>query len=218
MTEKNVESKTENKNLIKDALLVEVAYQNNGQRAVLTFIDEDKGEALEVRNLNKQNYDNDKHEWNDDPKKADDIEKLAQQYFKTDFDHIGDCVDKRYNIYKYDNFNSMWESNVTNKFTMDDVDDFFTTKIEKIYQDELAIHIGFEHDGKYYESKMNHNKYVSSINKYFPNPQQRTKALERFQKTFKVPFSKNDSLIGKDITVVIKSFGGHAFAEVMKFK
>lgn len=56
-------------NLREDLELIEVVYENENKKATLTFLDEEKGQVLEVA-FNKQIYDNDKNEYIDDEEKA----------------------------------------------------------------------------------------------------------------------------------------------------
>ena len=73
-------------NLRKDLELVEVAYDNNGKKAILRFLDIENAELLEV-NFNKQTYEN--GEFIDDEKKEGQVEEWCKEYFDSSFDEIG---------------------------------------------------------------------------------------------------------------------------------
>lgn len=205
-------------NKIENAQLIEVAYENDNKKVIMTFLDSDEGEVREV-NFNKQNYDNDAKKWVDDPDKAQKVADWSQKYFGTDFDHISDNIDNIYTIYAYPTFNSMYPVEVIEKFTKDEVGDFFTTPIKEIKDDGNAIRIRFDYNEQTHESKMTYGKYVESLKKWFPNPVAKAKKYDDFKDKFGVPVEKSDTLIGKDITVEIKeAFGKYAYAEIKKMK
>lgn len=205
-------------NKIENAQLIEVAYDNGNKKAVLTFLDTEQGEVREV-NFNKQSYDNDANKWLDDPDKAEKVAEWCKTYFDTDFDHLSDNIDKTYTIYTYTKFNSMFPVDVIEKFTKEEVGDFFTTQIKEIKDDGNAIRIRFDYNDQTHESKMTYGKYVESLKKWFPNPVAKSKKYEDFKDKFGVSVDKADSLIGKDITVEIKSaFGKFPYAEIKKMK
>lgn len=78
-------------NLREDLELIEVVYENENKKATLTFLDEEKGQVLEVA-FNKQIYDNDKNEYIDDEEKAKKVDEWCKEYFETTFDKLSDCV------------------------------------------------------------------------------------------------------------------------------
>lgn len=205
-----------NNNLVKDAQLVEVVYANDNKKATMTFLNEELGEVLEV-NFNKQAYDQGKSAYVDDPDRAQKVEDWSQQYFNTDFDHLTDKIGEKHDIYKYERFNSLYPVDVVEKFTLDDVDDFFTVPIKEIEDDGIAVRIRFERDGKTYESKMTYGKYVESIKKWFPNPQRKTSVYKKFEDKFGVPVEQANKLVGKNIIVEIdKAFNKYAYANIKK--
>lgn len=200
------------------AQLVEVVYENEGQKAVMTFVDFENGNALEV-NFNKQVYDAENQKWNDDEAKALKVAEWSEKYFNTDFDHISDRIGDEFEVYRYDNFNSLYPVDVVAKFTKDDVDDIFQTKISEVVDDGTAIKIRFEHDGKTYESKMTYGKYVESLKKWFDDPIKHEKTKKKFEDKFGVPVEQADKLKGKPITIEVKlAFKKFPYAEIKKLK
>lgn len=198
--------------------LVEVEYENDGKKAVLSFVSDETGLLYEV-NFNKQRYNQDDNSWFDDEEQAQRVEDWSKEYFDTDFDHLSDKIDIVLPVYVYEKFNSLWESEQIAKFTLDDVDDFFKTKITNIIDNGHAILIRFEHNDEVHESKMTYGKYVESLSKWFPNPQKHEKVMNKFEDKFGIPFAKADTLIGKEITVEIKkAFDKFAYAEIKKLK
>ena len=201
-------------NLRENLELIEVVYQNDNKKAILTYLDEDKGEVLEV-NFNKQSYENGK--FVDDPEKAEKVDEWCETYFETTFDKLTDSIGKRMNVYVYENFNSLWESKNTEKFDVKDKGKIFNTKITNVTDDGVAIRINFEVENKEYESKMTYAKYVEGLRKWFPNPQKQQKKYHEFEDKFGVSVENKDDIVGKDIMVEVKvAFGKFAYSEIKK--
>ena len=91
--------------LAKNLELVEVSY--DGQKAVLTFLDEEAG-LIRTINFNKQSYNNDTKKFVDDPEKAEKVEQWCNVYFNATFDTLTDVLGQRKDIYVYDRFNSLF--------------------------------------------------------------------------------------------------------------
>lgn len=200
--------------LRKDLELIEVVYKNESKKAVLTFLDTEKGEVVEV-NFNKQIYDTDK--FIDDPEKAAKVEEWCQEYFETDFDRLSDCIGVLKDVYVYEKFNSLWETQVTEKFDKADEGIIFETEISRIEDDGKGIHIFFNYEEKEYESKMMYADYVESHKKWFVNPTKRNRQYEKFEDKFGVNVADRESIVGKKIMVEIKvAFKKHAYAEIKK--
>ena len=200
-------------NLRKDLELIEVVYQD--EKAILTFLDEENGEVLEV-NFNKQSYDENSGKFVDDPEKDEKVEKWCQEYFGTNFDKLGDCVGVRKDVYHYEKFNSLWESTVTQKFDIRDEGSIFTTNIERIEDDGKGIHIYYQNEGKEHESKMMYSDWVDARKAWFVNPQKKDRQFAKFEKKFGVPVEKADEIIGKEIMVEIKTAFGKPYGDVKK--
>ena len=82
--------------LRKDCELIEVAYESEGKKAVLTFLDEEKGEVLEV-NFNKQTYEN--GAYIEDEEKAKKVDEWCEQEFETDFSSLTQKIGTKKDIY-----------------------------------------------------------------------------------------------------------------------
>ena len=102
--------------LLKDLELVQVVYENEGKKAIMTFLHEEAGEIREV-NFNKQSWSGTQSKFVDDPEKAEKVEKWCQEYFNCDFDDLHNYVGVRKDIYDYDTYCSLWETSSTDKFT-----------------------------------------------------------------------------------------------------
>ena len=62
--------------------LIEVRFEQEGKKAILTFLDPERGEIREV-NFNKQSYKDGKYQ--DDPEKAAKVDEWCKTYFNTTF-------------------------------------------------------------------------------------------------------------------------------------
>ena len=82
--------------------LVDVTFED--KKAVLTFLDEDRGEIREV-NFNKQSYDSDANKFVDDEEKAAKVEEWCEEHFNLPFDRLAEAIGERKDIYAYDKFN-----------------------------------------------------------------------------------------------------------------
>lgn len=200
--------------LRENCVLVEVVYKNENQKAVLTFLDQAQGQVLEVM-FNRQAYDN--GNFVDDPDKAALVDKWCQDYFETDYNNLASKVGAVKDVYAYDNFNSLWESNSTKKFTVDDRGKFFTTTINRVVDDGFGIHIYFTHDKDEYETKMMYSDFIEGLRQWFVNPQKRKKQNEKFADLFGVKVEDAEAIVGKPIAVEVKvAFKKYAYCEIKK--
>lgn len=201
-------------NLRKDLELVEVAYDNNGSKAILRFLDEENAELLEV-NFNKQNYVN--GEFVDDEKKAEQVEEWSKEYFDCSFDELKSKVGVKKDVYKYDQFNALWEVDIINKFEKSDKGKIFETTIKEVVDTGQRISVKFEYEGKTYEKKFQYSEYVEALEKWFVNPQKKEKQYKQFEELFGVSIDEADEIIGKPIMVEVKiAFNKWAFADIKK--
>lgn len=187
--------------LRKDCELVEVRYENNGKKAVLTFLDQEKGEILEI-NFNKQVFEN--GNFKDDEEKAVKVDKWCEDYFAKDFDSLTQCVGEKRDVYVYDSFNALWETKETKKFDKEDVGKIFETSIKRVVDDGKGIHIYYDWKDDEYETKMMYADYVESMKSWFTNPQKQKKQFEKFEDKFGVTVENGDEIVGKNIMVEIK--------------
>lgn len=203
-----------NENLRKDLELVEVAYDNNGKKAILRFLDEKNAELLEV-NFNKQSYIN--GEFTDDEKKAEQAEKWCKEYFDCSFDELKTKEGVKKDVYKYKKFNSLWPADIVNKFDKKDKGKIFESEIKGIVDTGEKISIKFEYEGKTYEKNFQYTEQVKSTGKWYVNPQEKDRQFERFEELFGVSVENSDKIIGKPIMVEIKiAFNKYAYADIKK--
>lgn len=203
-------------NLRENLELVEVVYENNDKKAVLKFLDIENGELLEV-NFNKQVYVN--GDWADDKEKAEKVDHWCKQYFDRDFSNLSERVGDSFNVYVYENFNSMWESQVVNKFETSQKGEIMTTEISEVEDTGTAIAIRYEIEDKLYETKYTYGEYREELKQWFTNPQKKKKQFERFEKMFGITYEDRESIIGKEIMIEVKvAFGKYPYAEIKKPK
>lgn len=194
--------------------LVEVQYE--GSKAILIFLDEEEGVIREV-NFNKQIYNNEDKKWVDDPAKAEQVEKWCEEYFKCSFDELKNQTGVRKDVYVYDNYCSLWESNEVSKFSEDMVGEVFEVEIKEAFIDDIAIRFRFEYESKTYESKMVFAKYLESLKKYIPNPIEKKKKIESFEDKFGLSIDEIEKLIGRTVLVEIKkAMGKYVYVEIKK--
>lgn len=201
-------------NIRKNLELIEVVYNDTKKKAVLTFLDVENGEVLEV-NFNKQAYDN--GQFIDSDEKAAKVDEWCKEYFNCTFDKLSDQVGVRKDVYRYDGFNSLWESVVTRKFDKSDEGKIIQTEIARIEDDGKGVRIYFEHEGDEYESKMMYSDYIEHLAQWFVNPQKRRKQYGKFKEKFGYSIEEKDKIVGCPIMVEVKvAFKKHAYADIKK--
>lgn len=196
--------------------LIEVAYESEGKKAVLTFLDEEKGEVLEV-NFNKQTYEN--GAYIDDEEKAKKVDEWCEQEFETDFSSLTQKIGTKKDVYHYENFNSLWESEFAQKFSEDMVGDIIMATITSVEDNGKMIVIQYvEKDTEtLYKSNMSYSKYLEQRKEWFVDPVRKEKAFEKFKKKFGVDVKNADKIIGKDIMVEVKkAFGQFTYGDIKK--
>lgn len=196
--------------------LVDVTFDSQN-KAVLTFLDAERGE-VRVINFNKEVYDPDKKKWITSEEKAEKVESWCQDSFGLTFADLEKAVGTTHDVYCYDNFNSLFEVEMVEKFTEDMVGQILQTTIEEITVDSLFIKIKYKWDGKLYQSKQTLGQYVESMKKFFPDPIKKEKEYQKFQKKFGVPVEDAQSLIGHEIMVEVKkAFGTNYWGDIKPF-
>ena len=199
-------------NLRKDLELVEVAYDNDGKKAILRFLDVENAELLEV-NFNKQSYVNGKYV--DDEKKAEQTEEWSKEYFDCSFNELETKVGVKKDVYKYDQFNSLWEAEVINKFEKKEKGKMFETTIKEVVDNGQKISVKFDYNEKTYEKKFQYSDYIESLEQWFVNPQKKEKQYKRFEELFGVSVEEADKIIGKPIMVEVKiAYGKYPYADI----
>lgn len=201
--------------LRKELELVSVEYENNGKKAVLTFLDKER-KQVRVVNFNKQVYRDNKYV--DDKEKADKVDQWCEEYFGCGFNDLNQCVGTKMDVYCYDGFNSLWEIEQIQKFTADMEGLLIQTKIKEIIVDDYFIKIRYEYEGKTYESKMTFGTYFKATKEWYQDPVKKEQQYKRFEEKFHVPVANKDALIGHQLVVEVKSaFGNNYYGDIKKF-
>lgn len=199
----------------KELELVNVEYESGNKKAVMTFLDRERHQ-VRVVNFNQQSYDNGKYV--DDPEKAQKVEQWCQDYFQTSFDRLTDCVGQKKDIYCYERFNSLWEVDQIEKFTVDMVGQIYQTEVKEITVDDYFIKIRYEIEGKTYESKMTFGVYNKDLKEWFQDPQKKVMQYKKFEDKYHVPVERKDELIGHPLMVEVKAaFGTNYYGDIKKF-
>lgn len=197
--------------------LVDVIFEDN-KKATLVFLHEERGEIREV-NFNKQSFDQDTKKFIDDAEKAQKVEEWAEEYFGLPFDRLAEAIGERKDIYCYDNFNSLFEVQMIEKFGEDMLGQIFEAEIVKAVDDGKKISLQFEYEGKLYESKMQYADYVEARKEWFINPQKRKKQYEKFEEKFNLLVGEIEKMIGKMVLVEVKkAMGKYIYSEIKPFK
>ncbi len=201
--------------LRKELELVSVEYENNGKKAVLTFLDKER-KQVRVVNFNKQVYRDNKYV--DDKEKADKVDQWCEEYFGCGFNDLNECVGTKMDVYCYDGFNSLWEIEQIQKFTADMEGLLIQTEIKEIVVDDYFIKIRYEYEGKTYESKMTFGTYFKATKEWYQDPVKKEQQYKRFEEKFHVPVANKDALIGHQLVVEVKSaFGNNYYGDIKKF-
>lgn len=204
-------------NVLEQLELVEVEFDD--AKVVLTFLDEDAGEIREIT-FNKKVYDKDTNKFVADSKKEEQVEQWCQEHFGLTFDDMEQAVGTRHDVYCYDKFNSMWESNTIQvaKFDEDYVGQILNGEITEIKVETEGIRIFISYEGDTYRSNMSFSKMVGS--KWYVDPQKRTKQTAKFEEKFLVPADRADELVGKSVMFEVKKMntgGGAIYIEIKPF-
>lgn len=201
--------------ILKNLELVNVEFED--KKATLTFLDEERGEIREV-NFNKKTYDQETGKYVDDQKKAEKVEEWCQEIFGLPFDRLAEAIGERRDVYVYDRFNSLFEVDIVEKFTVDDEGLIFETVVDEVEDDGIAVRIKFKHEGKQYESRMSYADYLETKKQWFVNPQKQRKQYEKFEEKFGITIDQKDELVGKKVMVEVKmAFGKFPYAEIKSF-
>ena len=197
--------------------LIEVRYTDDKKKATLTFLDEENGEVREI-NFNKQSWDDKTGGFIDDEEKAAKVDEWSQEYFGLDFLQLPKAVGETKDVYAYDNFNSLWEMQIVEKFGDDMLGQIIQVPCTEIIDDGTAIRIRFEYEGKTYESKMSYADYLEVKKAWFVNPQKQTRQYAKFEQKFHIPIENMEDLVGKTLMVEVKkAMGKYIYNEVKAF-
>ena len=201
--------------LRKELELVNVEYENENKKAVLTFLDTER-KQVRVVNFNKQTYQDGKYI--DDPEKAAKVDEWCKTYFESDFLSLTECIGQKKDVYCYERFNSLWEVDQIEKFTPDMVGAIYQTEIKDITVDDYFIKVRYEIEGKTYESKLTFGTYFKETKTWYQDPIKKEQKYKQFEEKFLVPVSRKDELIGHPLMVEVKSaFGNNYYGDMKKF-
>lgn len=201
--------------LLEKLELVDVVFED--KKAVLTFLDEERGEVREV-NFNKQSYDNDANKFIDDAAKAEKVEAWCDEHFGLTFERLAEAIGEKRDIYAYDRFNSLFEVKMVEKFDKSFVGQIMQVVLTDVVDDGKAIHMEFEYEGDTYESKMTYADYLEAKKAWFVNPQKQKKQYDKFEEKFGISVENKAELIGKEVMIEIKlAFSKFVYVEIKPF-
>jgi hypothetical protein len=197
--------------------LVAVEYDEKQPKAVLTFLDAENGEIREV-NFNKNVYDQPTGKFVPDAEKAQKVEEWCKEYFGLSFDDLGQAVGDHKDIYCYDNFNSLFEVSMVQKFDEDMLGQILSVEVTEVVDDGKAVKIRFEYEGETYESKMTYSTYLEARKEWFVNPQKQSKQYAKFTEKFHIAIADKEQLVGKTVMVEVKkAMGKFIYNEIKPF-
>ena len=188
----------------------------NNDRLEMKFYDA-KNDVLRTVKFNKQSYDREKGQFVDDPEKAQKCEEWAQKYFGCTFDEVPEQIGVSRDVYVYENFCSLWETEDTQRAKKFDspVKGIIKTKIENIYMDNVGIHVEYLYNDELYESKYTTSEFIKDLKKWVRDPERETRAYKRFKEIFGKEFSQKDDLIGAEIQVQVKKAFSSYYGEIL---
>ena len=203
--------------ILENLELVEVNFEDNNQKAVLTFLDDSKGEIRDI-NFNRQKYNEAEKKYLPDAEKAAQVDEWCEEYFGLTFEQLAEAIGERKDVYCYDNFNSLWEVKMLSKFDDDMVGQVFEVICTHAEDDGKKISIQFEYEDELYESKMQYADYLDVKKEWFINPLKQKKQYEKFEDKFGLLVGEVEQLIGKTIMVEVKkAMGKWVYCEVKPF-
>lgn len=188
----------------------------NGTRLEMKFYDKEN-DVLRTVKFNRQNYDRERGQFVDDPEKAQKCEEWSQKYFGCSFDEVPEQVGVSRDVYVYDNFCSLWETEETPRAKKFDspVKGIIKTKIENIYTDNIGIHVEYKYNEELYESKYTTAEFIKDLKKWVRDPEREARAMKRFKEIYGKDISRKDELIGAEIQVQVKKAFASYYGEVL---
>lgn len=199
----------------KNLTLVNVEYENDNKKAILTYLDEERKQIRTV-NFNRQSYKDGKYV--DDPAKAEKVDGWCQEYFKVGFGDLRTCIGRKHDIYAYERFNSLWEVEMVEKFSADMKGQIFQSEVKEIIVDDYFIKIRYVIDGKTYESKMSYGIFMKDSRSWYQDPIKKEAQFRKFEEKFHVPVERKDELVGHPLMVEVKSaFGTNFYGDIKAF-
>lgn len=201
--------------LIRNCELVKAEIVN-GKRCEMKFYDKEN-DVLRTVKFNRQSWDPSKGAFVDDPDKESKCEEWTQTYFGCSFDEIPSRTGALKDVYVYDNFNSLWESEEVERpkrFTAP-IRSIINTTIEDVVIDTIGIHVLYRYKGDLYESKYTCAEYIKSMKKWIPDPDLKERKYKRFRDIFGCDPEDKDYLIGKMIQVQVKKAFDSYYGEIL---
>lgn len=201
----------------KELELVNVEYESNDQKAVMTFLDKEK-KAVRVVNFNKQKYDNESGKFIDDAEKAGKVDEWCETYFNTSFDNLSSAIGTKHDIYVYEKFCSLWEADIVQKFSEDMEGQIYQTVIDDVSVDSIGIRVRYKIDGIQYESKMSYGNYQEALKEWFVDPLKKDRQFAKFEKKFGVPVEEASTIVGKPLMIEVKrAMGKYLYGDMKDF-
>lgn len=200
--------------------LIEVQYNQENTKVTLTFLDEEAGEILEVM-FNKQSYDKDAQKFIEDASKEAKVEEWCKEYFDTTFDKLNSVIGVKKDVYHYDSFNSLWESEFPVKFTKDQEGEVLNCTITDVNDNGNIIQILYTDNdtGTLFKSNMSYSKYLEERKEWFVDPVKKERTMKKFKDKFGVDVEDAKELVGKEIMVEVrKAFGTNLYGDIKKPK
>ena len=199
----------------KNLTLVNVEYENDNKKAILTYLDEERKQIRTV-NFNRQSYKDGKYV--DDTAKAEKVDGWCQEYFKVGFGDLRTCIGQKHDICAYERFNSLWEVEMVEKFSADMKGQIFQSEVKEIIVDDYFIKIRYVIDGKTYESKMSYGIFMKDSRSWYQDPIKKEAQFRKFEEKFHVPVERKDELVGHPLMVEVKSaFGTNFYGDIKAF-
>ena len=188
----------------------------NGTRLEMKFYDP-KYDVLRTVKFNRQTYDREKGQFVDDPEKAQKCEEWSQKYFGCSFDEVPEQIGVSRDIYVYENFCSLWESEETKRAKKFDtpVKGIIKTRIESVYVDNIGIHVEYLYNGELYESKYTCAEFIKDMNKWVRDPEREARAKKRCKEIFGKDLDHREELIGTEIQVQVKKAFSSYYGEIL---
>lgn len=197
--------------------LVEVGY--NDAKVTLTFLDAANAEIREV-NFNKKKYDKDTDKYVADAEKEAKVAEALDKHFGLTFDTMEQAVGQKRDIYCYEKFNLLEESNVRElaKFTVDDVGQILSGVITEVALEEEGLRIYVDYEGATYRCNMGFTKQIGGT--YFVDPLKKPKQLAKFEEKFGVKAEDGAAIVGKTVMFEVKKMNtgaGAIFIDIKPF-
>ena len=197
--------------------LVGVEYESNDQKLVMTFLDVEQ-KVVRVVNFNRQKYDTTKSKFVDDDEKAAMVDEWCEKYLGTTFAEAEKAVGSKHTIYVYEKFCSLWEAEITEKFSEDRLGELLQGEIVSVDIDNVAIRVKYKIEDHLYESKMSYGIYQENLKEWFTDPIKRNKQYEKFKEKFGVSIEEKDQIVGKPIMIEVKrALGKYIYGEMKPF-